>query len=135
MQPRLRTTVLEIAPAAMEGRSKTEQGDKEETIPSILSDGKSLENQKQGRAKDGAGGPGVAVKAESARAHSHIRNASAEAPAYPVPCVMWPGTGPPDFPEYISHIWACCQAMFRLYSNFQNKSCSPVFNSLECHTD
>lgn len=82
---RVGTTVLEIAPAAKEGRSQTEQGDKEEAIPSILSDGKSLENQKQGRAKAGAGGPGVAVKAESARTHSHVRNASAEAPAYPVP--------------------------------------------------
>lgn len=122
----------------MEGRSQTEQGDKEEAIPSILSDGKSLENQKQGRDKDGAGGPGVAVEAESARTHSHVRNASAEAPAYPVPCAAWPGTGPPgapDFPEYISHIWACCQATFRLYSNFQNKRRSPVFNSLEYHTD
>lgn len=57
MQPRLGTAVLEIALAAMEGRSKTEQGDEEEAVTSVLmSDAQSTEKQKQGRAKDGAGG-------------------------------------------------------------------------------
>lgn len=69
MQPRLGTAVLEIALAAMEGRSKTEQGDEEEAVTSVLmSDAQSTEKQKQGRAKDGAGGgPKVAEKAAMSR--------------------------------------------------------------------
>lgn len=68
MQPRLGAAVLEIALAAMEGGSKTEQGDEEEAVTSVLmSDAQSTEEQKQGGPRMELGGPEVAGKAAMSR--------------------------------------------------------------------